>query len=295
MDQHNKATNTDITEDEAPSALSEEAQEAGQAQEMEFHPLCELFPPMSDEEFKSLMDSIKAHGLLALITTYEGKILDGRHCYKACLLAGVESRFEEYQGNDPVGFVIAKNMARRHLTTSQRAMLVAELEKFGHGGKRQDANLHFATRSEVAQMMVVSPRLVASAKVVKEKGSPDLIEAVRLGKMSVSEAEAQIKKTAGGPKAKANAEDATNKVTGERSKTRGKASKQGPSSTEAERQAGFELLGRLVESCDPGQSAELAELAEKAAPYYGQMCRDLANRLRQAEEEADQQDGAKAA
>jgi len=40
---------------------------------------------------------------------------------------GIEPRFKEYQNNNPVSFVVSKNLKRRHLTESQKAVLAVEL------------------------------------------------------------------------------------------------------------------------------------------------------------------------
>ena len=66
-------------------------------------------------------------GSAFLFITYQGKILDGRNREKACAIAGVTPRYEEYSGDDPIGFVISMNMKRRHLTVSQRAAIASEL------------------------------------------------------------------------------------------------------------------------------------------------------------------------
>ncbi len=58
---------------------------------------------------------------------YEGKLLDGRNRWKACALAGVEPRFTEFQGDDPIGWVVSQNLVRRHLTASQRAVVAFDL------------------------------------------------------------------------------------------------------------------------------------------------------------------------
>jgi hypothetical protein len=49
---------------------------------------------------------------------YEDKILDGRNRYKACLEVGIERKFDQYEGDDPIGLAVSLNMERRHLTES---------------------------------------------------------------------------------------------------------------------------------------------------------------------------------
>ena len=65
------------------------------------HHLCELFPGLSGDEFNALRDDIKANGLRQPIVLHEGKILDGGNRYRACLEAGVEPVFREFDGNTP--------------------------------------------------------------------------------------------------------------------------------------------------------------------------------------------------
>jgi hypothetical protein len=104
--------------------------------ELQFHPLADIFPLMEGEEFDALVADIKANGLRDPIILYESKILDGRNRYRACIAAGKplgdilgnfvkgDSRF-----NDPAAYVISKNIHRRHLTPEQRRDLIAKLIK----------------------------------------------------------------------------------------------------------------------------------------------------------------------
>jgi hypothetical protein len=156
---------------------------------MEFHPLADLFPMLEAGGADELAADIRANGLRQVIVTFEGKVLDGRNRYRACLAAGVEPRFKEFEGDDPLGYVISLNLTRRHLNDGQRAMVAARIEMLKHGGDRrsQDANLHLG-RADAAKMMNISPRSVASAAQVLAKGPPELVEKVVHGVVSVSSA-----------------------------------------------------------------------------------------------------------
>jgi N6-adenosine-specific RNA methylase IME4 len=121
----------------------------------------------------------------------EEQILDGRNRYRACLQAGREPLFLDYLGDDPLGFVISKNLHRRHLDTSQRAMIAAELANMRQGERtdlQPSANLQKVDRASAATMLNVSERSVASAHAIHEQGDPDLVRAVKTGKVKISTA-----------------------------------------------------------------------------------------------------------
>ncbi len=94
----------------------------------EFHEITNIFPKMRDEDYHALLEDIRKHGLREPIWTYQGKIIDGRHRYRACLELGIEPRFREWDGNGSlVAFVISLNLHRRHLTSSQKAAIAVEI------------------------------------------------------------------------------------------------------------------------------------------------------------------------
>lgn len=100
---------------------------------IEPHQLAEIFPPMSPDERTELMESIKDHGLKEKIVMLDGKILDGLNRYDVCLEAKIPPLFREFDptiDGDPVDFVKDKNLNRRHLSTSQRATIAADLLPF---------------------------------------------------------------------------------------------------------------------------------------------------------------------
>jgi hypothetical protein len=57
----------------------------------------------------------------------EGKIRDGRNRFCACGELGIQPELEYFNGGAPAAFVLSMNLHRRHLTTSQRAMIAAEI------------------------------------------------------------------------------------------------------------------------------------------------------------------------
>lgn len=86
------------------------------------HPAATIFPLMNAERFGSLVDSIRHNGLLNDIVLFDGKILDGRNRYRACVETGVEPRFIDYAG-DPYFFVWLTNGERRDLDSAQRFLI----------------------------------------------------------------------------------------------------------------------------------------------------------------------------
>jgi ParB-like chromosome segregation protein Spo0J len=90
---------------------------------LESHPLANRFPLIEGEEFDRLVDDIRDNGLREPIVLFEGKILDGRNRYRACIEAGVTPKTREF---DPAkdgpaeAFVISVNVLRRHLTLGQK-------------------------------------------------------------------------------------------------------------------------------------------------------------------------------
>lgn len=150
------------------------------------HPLADIIPIMSDADLDAFTKDIKANGLGEDIVLYEGKILDGRARHQACIRAGVEPRYVEYAGSDPLGFVVSKNLHRRHLTDNQRTVAAAKAADLKLGANQHAEGMPIGTASRVFN---VSPRSVARMKVVLRDGIAELVKAVQDGKMTVGRAE----------------------------------------------------------------------------------------------------------
>lgn len=157
--------------------------------ELTFHPLANIFPLIEGDRFDELVASVKANGLRNPIVLHDGQVLDGRNRYRACQVAGVDTRFEMFAGGDALAFVMDENLNRRHLNESQRAMVAARLANLPQG---RPANLpvkDFVSQANAATKLNVSPRLLRSAKVVQERATPEVRQAVDGGHLAVSIAE----------------------------------------------------------------------------------------------------------
>jgi ParB-like chromosome segregation protein Spo0J len=155
---------------------------------MEAHAYANLFPDIDSKGFDDLVVDIRDNGLLEAITLYEDKILDGRTRFRACQVAGVEPRYVVFEGN-PLAFVISKNLHRRHLDTSQRAMIAAQIANMKEGGDHcLNSSSGLVSQGTAAEMLNVSRFSVQQATTVLKHGSPELIEQVKQGEMAVNKA-----------------------------------------------------------------------------------------------------------
>jgi ParB-like chromosome segregation protein Spo0J len=156
------------------------------------HPAANLFPEMSDEEWKNLVADIKDNGQREPIVLFNGEVIDGRNRLRACRWLKLEPLTRVYEGQeaDIVSYVLSLNLHRRHLTESQRAMVAAKLANMPKGNHSKSANLPVSPvpQSEAAKLLNVSERSVRTAKQVASKGEPEVARAVEAGNMTLNEA-----------------------------------------------------------------------------------------------------------
>lgn len=170
--------NEPLAEPAAPTDATKTEQAAESTAPVKVHPFAAEFPMLSDEEANDLAESIKANGQIhAIVLDSNGLLIDGRNRLRACEIAGVEPRFTTFQGEgeDVDDFILANNIDRRHLSTGQRAMLVARrLERYKFvtlaDGKNRDA-------AKVAR--IAKPRISEAIAVLDY--APDHADAVISG------------------------------------------------------------------------------------------------------------------
>ena len=178
---------------------------------LEAHSAAAMFPMMSADELQALAADIEAHGLVEPVVLFEGKILDGRNRVKACELAGVRVDTVAWVPQDqrtPIEFVISANLYRRHLSTSQRAIIAAtdvlpklEAEAKAKQGERTDLNIHqkvdecsSSTQSSdrAAELLGTNRQYVSDAKKIADI-APDLVDKIKSGELTIPDAKTQAK------------------------------------------------------------------------------------------------------
>lgn len=167
---------------------------------VEVHEAAELFPMLEGEEYERLKADIKEHGVQADMIFYDGKLIDGRNRYRACMELGINP--DHYSGeldvdliDDPVALVLSLNLHRRHLSTSQRAMIAGKIAKLrdGRPPKEETAQNCAVSKTEAASQLKVGKGTVDSAKRVIRDGHPDVVKAVERDEIKVSQAEKLVK------------------------------------------------------------------------------------------------------
>lgn len=192
---------------------------------MEFHPIAALFPLLDDDDTDRLAADIGKHGLRNPVVLFEGKILDGRNRYHACLLAGVALRTTEFTGTrlDAIDFAWSTNRERRHLTSSQAAAAeiererlvseyAAELEKVKQEQRKRPQKSK-ATQVKPSSQLIdlikqdnekrtdairansagTNRQYVADARKIAEE-RPDLFEKVKGGGVTIPQAKKEMKR-----------------------------------------------------------------------------------------------------
>lgn len=154
------------------------------------HPLSAAFPAMPESEIEALAEDIEKGGQRDPGILFEGMVLDGWHRFLACQRLGIQFRTAEFDGDDPVAFVLSKNLHRRHLTASQRAAAVVAATNWRPLGANQHGKegrnpVPTLTEKDMARMAEVTDRTIRQAKVAHEAG---LGERVKAGEVSAKRA-----------------------------------------------------------------------------------------------------------
>ena len=208
------------------------------------HPVASLFPMIDDDALNALAEDIKKNGQREpIIVAYldeamidEPVVIDGRNRHAACKLAGIEPEFKfvmslndrELSPQVIADWIISHNLHRRHLTTSQKAMVgqgylayLKEEAKKRQGVRndlkdispKSDESLPpTESRSDVqaAKLVGVGKNSIRDADFVVQN-DPELAQQVRDSKVTVSAAAKRIRESLN-PKPKQTPEQVAEKL-----------------------------------------------------------------------------------
>ena len=142
-------------------------------------------PHISSTAFNALREDIRKNGLKdKLIKDDQNRVIDGRARLVAMLLEGKKPTADQWQivtdkSMDAVKvLLVQRNLNRKHLTTGQMAMIVAQHQSSGTPMVK-----------EALKLLSTSQETLARASRVLKSGMPDVIEQVRSGRMAVSKAD----------------------------------------------------------------------------------------------------------
>jgi hypothetical protein len=110
-----------------------------QAGQREFHPLTRLLPPpeASEDVVASIAAALAAGrnylDMWPITLDQDGRIVDGRLRYLACLRSGTKPVYETLGAHCAdamvLEFIRSRNVRRQHLSPDQRAIILADYER----------------------------------------------------------------------------------------------------------------------------------------------------------------------
>lgn len=147
---------------------------------LDVHPVADLFPMLATDELDELAADIKERGLLQpIVLDVDGRVLDGRNRLAACERAGVEPTFTCYEGEDPDGYALAVNIARRHLMPKQRYILIEKARQLAGSSKCYSSKSEQVSLSLASIVWEYAPDL---AEEIVAGGGPSLRDAADMAR-----------------------------------------------------------------------------------------------------------------
>ena len=142
------------------------------------HPVAAMFPEFPPEEYANLRADIEAHGVRFPVVVCGRWLVDGRTRLRVCRDLDLDPPIQELdEGTNVVEWIVSANVRRRHLSTSQRAVLAAQLAD-GEG----------VTLDDAASSLSVSRMSVARARAVRDIESGRVQAALQDGTVTVGDA-----------------------------------------------------------------------------------------------------------
>lgn len=169
-----------------------------------------LLPPLSEEDYKGLEESIKADGCRDPLVVWGDTLVDGHNRYKICTQNNISYQIVKRDFPDReavILWIIINQMSRRNLTPFQRSELALRLkpkltqEAKERQGERVDLKSNIVEKlpqckrvaEQLGEIAGVSSKTIYNTETILTKGTKEDIQEVREGKSSISGKAKEIK------------------------------------------------------------------------------------------------------
>lgn len=162
-----------------------------------------LIPPLTDDEYRLLEESILAEGCRDALITWHGILIDGHNRYKICEKYGLpyDTTETDFESRDSViEWIIKNQFGRRNLPLYERARLalrlkpvIAERAEIRMKNPMQNS-AQGTTRDELAKAAGVSHDTIAKVEKIEASASEETKAALRSGEISINRAFTEIKR-----------------------------------------------------------------------------------------------------
>lgn len=176
-----------------------------------------LIPPLTEEEYKELEQSILSEGCREPLTVWDGVIVDGHHRYEICTKHNIpfNTRDIHFENEDEAMiWIITNQLSRRNITDFVRVELALKRKDLllkqgkekmrlaGRAGAEARWGLsqndkpytQHNTQAIIAKDLGLSTGTVAQAEVILKKAPEETKEKLRRGELTISAAYRKLKK-----------------------------------------------------------------------------------------------------
>jgi undecaprenyl pyrophosphate synthase len=160
--------------------------------------------PLTPIEHEALERSLRAEGCREALVLWGDVLIDGYNRYAICKQHGIEFRTVQHKGfasiEDVKLWMIDNQLARRSVSDFQRGLMALRKKEImaARAAQPQDAQSEdeqvapFAppwnTREEVARAARVSANTIGQIERIQKAATPELVEAIRAGTISINAA-----------------------------------------------------------------------------------------------------------
>ena len=161
-----------------------------------------LIPPLTDEEYDGLRDSLLNEGCRDALVVWDGVLVDGHNRYEICEKHGIPYDVVEMEfanRNDAIVWIIKNQFGRRNLPAYERARLALRLKPVIAEKAKERQNLGLKSdeggRTDVAIAKVagLGHDTIAKVEKIEAVATPEVKEQLRKGDMSINQAYNAIK------------------------------------------------------------------------------------------------------